>query len=477
MATKTLQNFIDGEFVDPLVDETMAVLNPATEEVIADAPVSSSEDVGRAVRAARGAFDGWSTTNPADRTILLNRFADAFERTVDEFRELEVTDIGKPGYLFDRETRWTKDLMRYYAGAARHLGGANSGEYGTIGIECTSIRRREPIGVVGQIIPAGFPTLMTVWKICPALAAGNTVVFKPAEHAPLATLKLAELAAELLPKGVFNVVLGPAETGKAVVTNDDVDMISLTGSTKVGRWITEHAGIKRLSLGLGTTAPAIVFEDADVDRALEMISHTAFYNVGQDCATSARAIVAASIYDEAVDKLVTLAKGKVIGDPRSPETQLGPMVSEGHRERVEGFLARCPAHAEIAAGGKRPAGPGFFIEPAVVTGLRQDDEMIQEEVYGPVMSVQPFTSEEEAIALANGTRYGLTGNLWTNDLQRALRCVRKLKLGNVNVNITSHLVTEMPFGGIKQSGYGQDVGIESIEGYTQLKTVALVSLS
>jgi betaine-aldehyde dehydrogenase len=408
---------------------------------------------------------------------LLNRLADAFESAVEDFRELEITDIGKPGYLFDRENRWTKDLMRYYAGAARHLRGVNSGEFGTIGVECTSMVRREPIGVVGQMIPAGFPTLMSVWKIFPALAAGNTVVFKPAEHAPLVTLKLAELAAEVLPAGVLNVVLGAADTGKAIVVHEGVDMISLTGSTETGEWITKNAGLKRLSLGLGTMAPAIVFADADVDMALERISHTAFYNVGQDCATSARAIVEASIYDGAVEKLVNLAKEKVIGDPRAPETQIGPMVSEGHRVRVEGFLERCPAHAEIAAGGKRPPGPGFYIEPAVVTGLRQDDEMIQTEVYGPVMSVQPFTTEQEAIALANGTRYGLTGNVWTRDLDRALRCMRRLKLGNVNVNITSHLVTEMPFGGIKQSGHGQDTGIESVEGYTQLKTVALVSPS
>jgi betaine-aldehyde dehydrogenase len=314
---------------------------------------------------------------------------------------------------------------------------------------------------------------MSAWKAFPALAAGNTVVLKPPEQAPLAPLKLAELASELLPKGVFNVVLGPADTGKALVTHADVDMISLTGSSDVGRWVTEHAGLKRLSLGLGTTAPAIVFEDADVDAALNTISHTAFYNAGQDCATSARAIVAASIYDEAVDKFVRLAKDTVVGDPRSLDTQIGPLISESFRERVEGFLERCPPHAKIVAGGNRPDGPGFYLEPAVVTGLRQEDEMIQKEVYGPVMSIQPFNSDEEAIALANGTRYGLTGNIWTSDLQRALWCIRKLRLGSVNVNTTSHLATEKPFTAIKQSGYGSDVGMEAVEGYTQLKTVAL----
>jgi betaine-aldehyde dehydrogenase len=475
MDTEQLQNFSGGEYVDAVTDETYEVLNPATEEVIGHAPVSSSEDVDRAVHAARRAFKGWSSTKPSDRTILLHRFANAIDGAFEELRELEMLDIGKPRAYVDGEWRWTRDLTRYYAGAARHLGGGNSGEYGTLGLLATGMVRREPIGVVGQIIPAAFPTLMSVWKAFPALAAGNTVVLKPAAEGSLTPLKLAELAADILPAGALNVVLGPADTGKAIVRHDDVDMISATASSEVGEWITAHAGLKRLNLGLGASPPAVVFDDADLDLAAEKIARTAFYNTGQDCAKSERAIVAAEVYDEFVDKVVRLTKAKIIGDPRDPQTQIGPMASAGHRERFEEPISRCPDHAEVVAGGKRPEGPGFYVQPTVITGLRQDDDLIQTEVYGPVMSIQPFRSDDEAITLANGTRYGLTGSVWTRDLERAMQCIRRLKLGNVNVNITSHLVTEMPFGGIRQSGYGHDVGIESVQGYTQVKTVTILS--
>jgi betaine-aldehyde dehydrogenase len=478
MTTKTriLRNHIGGEFADSADGKTMAVLNPATEEAFAQAPASSARDVDRAVRAARGAFDGWSTTVPWQRALALSRLADAVERSIDEFVALETENVGKPVRAFHGdEVPWILDLMRYYAGAARHLRGGNSGEYDSYGgAEYTSIVRREPVGVVGAIIPAAFPTLMAVWKVFPALAAGNTVVLKPAEQTPFTALKLAELAAEFLPPGAFNVVAGTAEAGRALVAHDNVDMITLTGSSQTGRWITANAGLKRLSLGLGNQPPAILFEDAELDWALDRIAETGFYNAGQDCASASRMLVHASIYDVVVTRMVALAKGMAIGDLRSPDTTLGPMIADSYRERVEGFLERRPAYAELLTGGTRPDRPGFYLEPAVVTGLRQDDEMIQQEVYGPVISVQPFTSEEEAIAMANGTPYGLTGSVWTNDLRRALRVIKKLKFGNVNVNETSKLVTEKPFGGIKQSGYGQDVGIEALEGYTQLKTVTLM---
>jgi betaine-aldehyde dehydrogenase len=474
--TKVLHNFIDGEYVDSTSSDTIRVSNPATSELIARAPASSGEDVDRAVKAARHAFDGWSTTRPAERALMLNRLADAFERNVDEFVDLEVTDVGKPVSQFQGdEVPWILDLMRYYAGAARHVGGINSGEYDLRGeAEFTSIVRREPIGVIGQIISFDFPTIMTVWKVFPALAAGNTVVFKPSEHDPLATLKLAELGSEFLPKGVFNVVTGAADTAQALVTHDDVDMVSFTGSTDVGRWISRHADIKRLSLGLSNQAPAIVLEDADLEFAISRIARTAYYNAGQDCAAATRVLVAGGVYDEAVNRLVAHAEGRVIGDLFSWDTTLGPLIAESYRERVEGFLARRPEYAELLTGGTRPDRPGFYLEPAVVTGLRQEDELIQQEIYGPVITVQPFANEEEAIALANGTRYGLTGSVWTQDLQRAVRFIRKLKLGNVNVNVTSHLVTETPFGGFKQSGYGHDTGMASLEGYTQIKNVTLL---
>jgi betaine-aldehyde dehydrogenase len=475
---RAARHFIDGEFVDSVDGETMAVLNPATGEPFALAAVASAEDVDRAVRAARRAFDGWSATVPWKRAETLNLLADAVVRSIDEFVGLEVDNVGKPVSAFHGdETPWIIDLMRYYAGAARHMRGGNSGEYDSYDDETSymSVVRREPIGVIGQITPAAFPTLMAVWKIFPALAAGNTVVFKPAEQTPTPALKLAELASELLPIGVLNVIAGTADAGRALVTHDDVDMVSLTGSSESGRWITRNAGLKRLNLGLGNQPPAIIFEDADLEPTLARIAQTGFYNAGQDCASTSRVLASAAIYDDVVNGLVSLAKGMVTGDLRAPGTNLGPMIAESYRERVEGFLDRRPDHAELLTGGRRPEQPGFYLEPAVVTGLRQTDEMIQQEVYGAVITVQPFTSEEEAIAMANGTPYGLTGSVWTNDLRRALRCVRRLKLGNVNVNETSKLVTEKPFGGIKQSGYGQDVGIEALEGYTQIKTVCLLS--
>jgi betaine-aldehyde dehydrogenase len=472
---KTVRNLIDGKHVDAADGKTMRVLNPATGETIAFAPVSAAADVHNAVRAARRNFEAWSLTNPAERARLLHRVADTFEEAVDEFVVLERVNNGKPKVAFlGDEIPWILDLQRYYAGAARHLGGSNSGEYDSYqGVPYTSIFRREPLGVIGSIIPAAFPTLMAVWKLFPALAAGNTVVLKPAEQVPLPILKLVEIFNEILPPGVVNVVFGTADAGRALVTQDGVDMISFIGTNEAGEWITRNAGIKRLSLGLGNSTPAIVFKDADLEFALPRIAQTGFYNAGQDCASTSRVIVSADIYDVVVNGLVDLAKSMPRGDLSLPETIVGPMIAESYRERVSGFLERRPGHAEILVGGKPVNGPGFYFEPTVITGVRQDDELVQREVYGPVITVQRFSSEDEALALANGTRYGLTGSLWTNDLRRAVHFIRKLKLGNVNVNETSKLVTEKPFCAYKQSGYGSDTGIESLEGYTQIKSVTL----
>jgi betaine-aldehyde dehydrogenase len=466
---------VDGKHVDALDGRSMPILNPANEEVIASAPVSSAEDINRAVQAARRAFEGWSGTHPLERARLLHLVVDAFERAVDEFVVLERINNGKPVIAFKGdEVPWIIDLQRYYAGAARYLGGSNSGEYDAYqGVPYTSIIRREPIGVIGLIIPPAFPTLMAVWKLFPAIAAGNSVVLKPAEQVPLPILRLLEIMNEILPPGVANVVFGTADTGRALVTHADVDMISLTGNNETGEWIARHAGIKRLSLGLGNSTPAILFEDTDLEFALPRIAQTGFYNAGQDCASTARVIVTESLYTDVVRGLADLARTMPRGDLDLPETVVGPMIADSYRKRVTGFIDRRPPHAEVIAGGKPVAGPGFYFEPTVIAGVRQEDELVQNEVYGPVITVQPFKTEDEAIAMANGTRYGLTASVWTNDLRRAMHVIRKLRFGNVNVNETSKLVTEKPYGGFKQSGYGKDTGMESLEGYTQIKTVAM----
>jgi betaine-aldehyde dehydrogenase len=465
-----VQNFIGGEFVQPTTGVLEPVLNPGSGEVIAQAPFSGVEDVELAVQAARRAFPGWADTTPMERQDALLAIADRIGEHVDEFCELEVSDVGKPRTAFERDEIYDIiDCLRFFAGAARLLEGRAAGEYirGR-----TSMIRRDPVGVAGQILPWNYPLMMAVWKIGATLAAGCTTVIKPSENTPLSTFRLAELIAEIVPPGVVNLVFGLGQpVGAALATHPDVDIVTVTGSVATGKWVAEAAAntLKRVHLELGGKAPVIVFDDVDMEMALAKITEMGFYNAGQDCTIASRVIAAPKVYDDVVAGLAERARALKLGDPADAETELGPVVSERQRDRVEGFLERVESHAEIVTGGRRADRPGFFLEPTVVANLSQDDEMIQSEVFGPVISVQRFDDEAQALAYANGTKYGLAASVWTRDVGRAMRAIRALRFGTVWVNDHITTANEMPHGGFKESGYGKDRSMYAVEGYTEIK--------